>query len=746
MMPQMLKAQETGDNGSFFWAFHEKDTNPYITLGSTVEDIVDKLSLGPKGENRGLKNGTWLELQRTETDAFGNVHVTYNQKTDASQYSSYQLILHFLPDGSLYYKNGLIILEPKDSQDTRALSAANVISAESASLIATGDPLSEAVRTYANYHNTPREAYKVKDARKMQYVYVDAYSGEVLYTIPIIHSFVPWSAMQGRIVTLPANTSYHGLHELTMLQTDNGYILRDPLRNIITIDATDVLSDGESSSGEGYSEILAGFTQLCNDVSFANEEDLLTQKYTTRLSGLTLWIDSDLTGPTTPVDINIFYVDDNKECVSDVITTSIDGEVSTDEYGDKKVSVTFPSKPVIDLVNYHHVVEVSFDGIKHKDFDIIKPGNGVKATAYVEEQNKVLNYLFDVETDALQPSIDVHWAIQKVYDMYDDYFGIKGCDGKGSQILNIVNPSNKVMSLSQSSFPNNACALGTEISDCNGQASYVMLYGMGSAGAFKPLTPFDVTAHEFTHNLTAGCCNGLQYSNESGSLNEALADCMAMVAENYLLGTPTWLVGENVTLYSENMRSCIDPWYSGCINDAIDERYAQPKYYGGRFWFDYTAVAPSDENDYGGVHTNSGVFNHLFYLLCEGAHGLTNEVGQTADFLPAGIDKIKNIVFHTMRYYNSTLCSYKEIADNLLMAVGDIYASNNETITDLQKTLLTAYEFVGMESGLFPTSIDRLQIDDQTTDPRSYNLYGIPVGEGYKGIVIKDGKKVIVNR
>ncbi len=749
MMPQSMAAQGDGNN-SAFWYFHKKDSNPHVTLNTKAEEIIEYLLSEPGGENFIMKKGTWLEQQRMETDGFGNVHVTYNQKSDAKAFSEYQLVLHFHPDGSLYYRNGTMILERNEAQKAKALNPASRISAESAAVIATGSPLSETVWAFANCGNKPREAYKVKDMAMMQYVYVDAYSGEVLYTVPFIRSFAPWGDVKGGAVTLSANTTYNGLQDLTVMQTDKGYILRDPERNIITIDATDVLADKQASdfpqTVDDQFKMLVG---ECDDVMFTSEEELRNQKYTTALRGITIWLDPEMKEVPESMKLHIYSRDFKTFTSTDIIDMDIKDAVWTEDNGRLKATLTFEDKPDIDLLQSSNITELTMVGEVYVAIDAITSGNRIpgKFLSIAEQDYSNVECLVDVETVAKQPAIDVHWDIQKVYDMYNEYFGIKGCDGKGSQIINIVNPTNNVPCIGSSGFPYNASAMGHEYEDDKGEPSYVMIYGMGGAGESTTVTALDITAHEYTHNVTAGCCNYLLYKDESGALDEALADCMAMVAEDYVLGAPTWQSGEDVMIMLDNMRNLSDPWHSGGRGDMMTKAGAQPKYYWGRFWVDYIDMDLNDpEYDHGGVHANSGVFNYLFYLLCEGGVGLTNEMDETADIIPVGMDRMKDILFHTMRYYNASLCDYAEIADNLMMAVEDIYSDDSETISDLQDKLLNAYHFVGMESGMLPTGIIRHQTDTKVTNPRTYNLFGIPVSDDYKGMVIKDGKKVFLNK
>ncbi len=543
-------------------------------------------------------------------------------------------------------------------------------------------------------------------------------------------------------MTLTANTSYNGLQELTMMQTDKGYILRDPDRNIVTIDATDKLADCDSIDfPEEDNNQVNMLMDETNDVSFADEEELRTQQYTTSINGLSIWLEPNVEETPESITLRVSYSsDEESNSESDIINFTIDDAAWTDDKGRKKCSFTFDEKPGIDLINYTHVVELTLDDDTYSYVNLINAGDRkIKKIQSVDSESKV-ECLFDVEVDARQQAIDVHWAIQKIYDMYYDNFGIKGCDGKGCQIVNIVNPGNNIPAFS--AFPSNAVALGQEVIDSYGKSSYIMCYGMGDAASIRPMTTYDVTAHEFTHNVTAGCCNNLLYKNESGAINEALADCMAMVAEVYLLGGCTWAIGEDIMINSDNLRSLSNPWYSGAEHGEIDEDDAQPKYYAGRYWLDYTK---DPKTDHGGVHCNSGVFNHLFYLLCQGADDATNEVGETRSIIPVGMDMMKDIVFHTMRYYNASLCGYKEIADNLMMAIEDMYSDNQETIDELQGKLLNAYEHVGMESGMFPTGITRHQMSNKAKNSHTYNLYGIPVGKDYKGIVIKEGVKRLTN-
>lgn len=138
-----------------------------------------------------------------------------------------------------------------------------------------------------------------------------------------------------------------------------------------------------------------------------------------------------------------------------------------------------------------------------------------------------------------------------------------------------------------------------------------MCYGNGGP-SMTPLVSADVVAHELTHGLIQTVCS-LVYQGESGALNESFADCFGVAFEywlyakynddidplNNIAGAADWLLGEDITLRQRAMRSLADPPSLG-----------QPMEYSGAMWMD-----PMSLEDNGGVHCNSGVGNHLFYLV-----------------------------------------------------------------------------------------------------------------------------------
>jgi thermolysin len=112
----------------------------------------------------------------------------------------------------------------------------------------------------------------------------------------------------------------------------------------------------------------------------------------------------------------------------------------------------------------------------------------------------------------------------------------------------------------------------------------------------------DVVAHEITHGVTEYSSN-LVYQGESGALNEAFSDIMGTGAEFFFQAAGSgslradYLIAEDVVTPA-GIRSMQNP-----------AAYGHPDHYAVRF------TGPEDS---GGVHINSSIVNHAFYLAVEG--------------------------------------------------------------------------------------------------------------------------------
>ena len=120
----------------------------------------------------------------------------------------------------------------------------------------------------------------------------------------------------------------------------------------------------------------------------------------------------------------------------------------------------------------------------------------------------------------------------------------------------------------------------------------------------------DVTAHEYTHAVTE-FSSGLVYENASGAINESLSDIFGefvdlLNANGNDNANVRWLMGED--LPGGWLRSMSFP-----TNQSDPDRL------GSSFYVPHVPPGTGNNgNDFGGVHSNSGVNNKLAYLLTDG--------------------------------------------------------------------------------------------------------------------------------
>lgn len=143
-----------------------------------------------------------------------------------------------------------------------------------------------------------------------------------------------------------------------------------------------------------------------------------------------------------------------------------------------------------------------------------------------------------------------------------------------------------------------------------------MVYGDGdedlpvSERLFNRFTiSLDVIAHELTHGVTQHEAN-LAYWDQSGALNESLSDVFGSLVKQYqrkqTAGQADWIIGEG--LFTSNVkgvgiRSMKAP--GTAYDDPTLGKDPQPAH-----MKDYVRTV----EDNGGVHINSGIPNHAFYV------------------------------------------------------------------------------------------------------------------------------------
>jgi Zn-dependent metalloprotease len=144
-----------------------------------------------------------------------------------------------------------------------------------------------------------------------------------------------------------------------------------------------------------------------------------------------------------------------------------------------------------------------------------------------------------------------------------------------------------------------------------------MVFGDGDGEIFLDFTPpVDVIGHELTHGVTQHTAN-LAYFGQSGALNESLSDVFGSLIKQYTLGQTAaeadWLIGAGLLaprVTGTALRSMKEP--GSAYDDDVLGKDPQPG-----TMEDYVHTG----SDNGGVHINSGIPNHAFYLAATALGG-----------------------------------------------------------------------------------------------------------------------------
>lgn len=272
-------------------------------------------------------------------------------------------------------------------------------------------------------------------------------------------------------------------------------------------------------------------------------------------------------------------------------------------------------------------------------------GNGIetynlqKSTSYsaAVDFTDADNVWNNVNTAKDQYATDAHWGSEKVYDYFKNTYGRNGIDGAGMKMLSYVHYSTNYL---------NAYWDGSR-----------MTYGDGNSST-TPLTSLDIVGHEMTHGITERTSN-LAYRGESGALNEAYSDILGVAVEFAAKpNSANWLMGDQIGL---TFRSMSNP-----------NAYQQPDTYNGTYWYTVTGCTPTQNTDYCGVHTNSGVLNYWFYLLTTGGSG-TNDIGNSFSVNGIGITKAAAIAYRTNTSYLGASSTYADARTYSIKSAEDLY-------------------------------------------------------------------------
>ncbi|MEU2526029.1 M4 family metallopeptidase [Streptomyces sp. NPDC013087] len=243
-------------------------------------------------------------------------------------------------------------------------------------------------------------------------------------------------------------------------------------------------------------------------------------------------------------------------------------------------------------------------------------------------------------------AVDAAYGAQKTWDFYKSTFNRSGIKNNGVAAYSRVHYGNAYVN----AFWDDSC--------------FCMTYGDGS-GNTHPLTSLDVAGHEMSHGVTSNTA-GLNYSGESGGLNEATSDIFGTGVEFYAANSSDvgdYLIGEEINING----------------DGTPLRYMdKPSKDGGSKDYWSSTLGNLD------VHYSSGVANHFFYLLAEGSgsktiNGVSYNSPTYSGSTVTGIGRAKalQIWYKALTTYMTSTTKYSGARTATLSAASSLYGSTS---------------------------------------------------------------------
>jgi thermolysin len=263
-------------------------------------------------------------------------------------------------------------------------------------------------------------------------------------------------------------------------------------------------------------------------------------------------------------------------------------------------------------------------------------------------------------TTIQRAGVDAHYGAAWTFDYYKNVHGRNGIDGAGGPGTTTSAATGVALIVSRVHFGssgryNNAFWYNNQMS-----------YGDGDGTNFSPLTTIDICGHEMTHGVTERTAN-LTYSGESGALNESMSDVMGAMVELYADGgvvtTDTWKIGE-------------DAYTPGVSGDALrrmdnPNSVGDPDHYSLRLY--PGSCTPSSTNDNCGVHTNSSITNHAYYLIANGGTNRVSGISVTG----IGTTDAAKIWYRALTSYMTSSTNFSGARTATLNAASAIFGSTS---------------------------------------------------------------------
>ncbi|MFE2648227.1 M4 family metallopeptidase [Streptomyces nigra] len=282
----------------------------------------------------------------------------------------------------------------------------------------------------------------------------------------------------------------------------------------------------------------------------------------------------------------------------------------------------------------------------HKTYNKARSTNSSAGTLFTDADDAWGTGSASSSTSDQTAAVDAAYGAQVTWDFYKNTFGRNGIKNDGKAAYSRVHYGNAYVN----AFWSDSC--------------FCMTYGDGT-GNTHPLTSLDVAGHEMTHGVTSNTA-GLNYSGESGGLNEATSDILGTAVEFYAANSSDagdYLIGEKIDING----------------DGTPLRYMDKPSKDGASADNWSSSLKNLD-----VHYSSGPANHFFFLLAEGSgartiNGVSYNSPTSDGSTLTGIGRAKavQIWYKALTSYMTSTTNYAGARTATLNAASALYGSTS---------------------------------------------------------------------
>jgi len=259
-------------------------------------------------------------------------------------------------------------------------------------------------------------------------------------------------------------------------------------------------------------------------------------------------------------------------------------------------------------------------------------------------------------SEAHKASVSAHYNAGKVIDFYKILFNRNSLDNNRMEINSFTH-----------------YGVGYNNAFWSGEG---MVYGDGDGVEFTYLSgDLDIVGHEMTHGVIDHTAK-LKYHNQSGALNESMADVFGVLIATYekynvanggtwTFDSADWVIGDDIytpNIEGDALRSLSNPTL-----------YNQPEHMNN-----YEYSPDTKEGDWGGVHTNSGITNKAAYIIASNL----------------GMEKTAKIYYRALNNYMTPDTNFEQCKNCIVQAATDLYGANSNEV----KVITNGFNSVGILS------------------------------------------------